>query len=221
MANLEPPFINISGLPNFRDLGGYAVTSPPGHSVRRGIVYRAAEPSKLTDEGIAALQGLNVTNVYDLRSAVEIERHAAAVRKWPGSQRLLVPVFQDEDFSPEAMALRFNNYTSDSMQGFVEAYKSILEAGAGPFATIMTHLASSSEPPAPILIHCTAGKDRTGVICALILSVCGVDDETIAKEYSLTEVGLAPMKEELLAHLLKSPGLVDHREAAERLLGAP
>lgn len=90
-----------------------------------------------------------------------------------------------------------------------------------PFATILTRLAAPPpEGPSPVLIHCTAGKDRTGVICALILSLCGVEDKVIAHEYSLTELGLRVRKQELVAHLLKNEALKGDPEAAERMVGA-
>lgn len=115
-------------------------------------------------------------------------------------------------------------------QGFVKAYSSILTSAAdpnhpyAPFSTILNHLADPD--PSPMLIHCTAGKDRTGVICALILSLCGVDDETVAREYELTELGLAARKEEFVAHLLNVAETMNiesirgNREAAERMVGA-
>jgi protein tyrosine/serine phosphatase len=77
-----------------------------------------------------------------------------------------------------------------------------------------------------MLIHCTAGKDRTGVICALILSLCGVDDDTIAEEYALTMIGLQSRKSELVEHLLRLAETMDieaikgNPEAAERMVGA-
>jgi protein tyrosine/serine phosphatase len=115
-------------------------------------------------------------------------------------------------------------------QGFVMAYSSILTAGAdpnhpyAPFTTILNHLATPN--PSPMLIHCTAGKDRTGVICALILSLCGVDDETVAEEYELTQLGLGARKDEFVAHLLKVAETMDIKaikgnpEAAARMVGA-
>lgn len=79
-----------------------------------------------------------------------------------------------------------------SQQGFTKAYSDILERGAeDAYPKILRHIAN--EPEKPLIIHCSAGKDRTGVICALLLSLCGVDDETVAKEYELTEKGLVSM----------------------------
>jgi protein tyrosine/serine phosphatase len=71
-----------------------------------------------------------------------------------------------------------------------------------------------------MIIHCTAGKDRTGVICALILSICGVSDETVAYEYSLTEEGLAELKDTLIAQLLGNPALENNEKGAINMISA-
>ncbi|KAH7236346.1 protein-tyrosine phosphatase-like protein [Fusarium tricinctum] len=220
MTDLGPPFLPVSGLPNFRDLGGrpHPIPSRPGYTIKSGLVFRSAEPSRLTEDGVSALQDLKISHVYDLRSRTEIERYATGTREWPGAQRVFTPVFLDKDYGPEAIALRFQNYTAEGSQGFVKAYQDIWETGTGSINTILSHLAKPD--PSPLLIHCTAGKDRTGVICAFILSICGVDDQTIAREYSLTEVGLGDFGEELLAAVMKSPELEANPEGARRLLGA-
>lgn len=218
MADLPSPFHYVSGLSNFRSLGSHPIPSLPGHTTTPSLVFRSAEPSRLTPTGTTALQSLRIARVYDLRSLVEIRRHAATIREWQGAERIFAPVFLDEDYGPEAIALRYKNYSAEGTEGFVQAYRSIWETGTGPIAAVLNDLAR--EKPEPILIHCTAGKDRTGVLCAIILALCGVDDETIANEYSLTEVGLAEFKDELLSSLLKNPTLKDNPEGAQRMLGA-
>ncbi|KAF5017686.1 hypothetical protein F66182_10360 [Fusarium sp. NRRL 66182] len=220
MANLDLPFHPISGLANFRDLGGrpLPIASRPGHTIKSGIVFRSAEPSRLTEDGVSALQDLNISHVYDLRSQPEIERFAAGVREWPGAQRVFAPVFLEDDYGPEAIAVRFQQYTAEGSEGFVQAYRRIWEAGTASVNTILSHLAKPDA--SPVLIHCTAGKDRTGILCAFILSICGVDDQTIAREYALTEIGLGDFKEELLAKVMESPELKANPEGARRLLGA-
>jgi hypothetical protein len=118
----QPPFHSIPGLPNCRDLGGWPLSSQPGRVVRHGVVLRSSEPSQLTEEGIAGLRNLGIRHVYDLRSVVEIERGALSpsgvgrVREWEGAQRSFVPVFLDQDYSPEAIALRFRNYASEGSE---------------------------------------------------------------------------------------------------------
>lgn len=109
-------------------------------------------------------------------------------------------------------------------QGFAEVYLAMLSAAtaaqndARPYRQILEHLASNGTPPSPILIHCTAGKDRTGVICALILSLCGVEDEIVAHEYSLTDIGLKPRHAEIVAHLLDGDTFKDDPSGAYRMV---
>ena len=111
----SPPFITVDGIPNFRDLGGYPVTSSQTHSVRRKIVYRCGEPSMVTKDGIDMMQQLGITHIYDLRSNNEIERNMAAGRggvvEWEGCERAFVPVFADLDYSPEKVAVRYKDYS--------------------------------------------------------------------------------------------------------------
>ena len=83
----------------------------------------------------------------------------------------------------------------------VNAYREILKQGATSYGTIMRHILTNSPPGNAIIVHCTAGKDRTGVFSALILSLCGVDDETVAEEYALTKQGLGRM-DSLIANVV-------------------
>ncbi|KAI1819680.1 tyrosine phosphatase [Xylaria intraflava] len=245
----SPPFISVPGLPNFRDAGGYEVVSvspatPSAEGkrrikiVKRGVLFRSSEPSRLTDAGAAQLsQQLGIRLVYDLRSAVEIARSVSAnygfpLREWDGSERKFVPVFLDQDYSPAALALRYKNYAADSDEGFVEAYKDILSAATDPanesqpFKTILGHLAavpvasSSMSGPSPCLVHCTAGKDRTGVVVALVLSLCGVPDEAVVHEYNLTELGLRSRMDELVQHVSSNPKIGIDAAGARRMIGA-
>lgn len=114
----SPPFVFVPGLPNLRDIGGLPVASQPGKVIRRGVVYRSSEPSKVTEKGVQVLNGLGITRVYDLRSAIEIEKASKTEgwkpREWDGAERVFVPVFLDQDYSPEALALRFADYSSRS-----------------------------------------------------------------------------------------------------------
>ncbi|KAK4248695.1 protein-tyrosine phosphatase-like protein [Corynascus novoguineensis] len=222
----SPPFLHVPGLANLRDAGGYAIQGKPGKAVRRGVIFRSADLTQLEDEGVAVLRLLGITHVFDLRSVTELEKAGHPPPKtWEGAARVFVPVFLDKDYSPEALALRFRNY-SDGPEGFVKAYGGILASAAepdhpySPFRTVLEHVASSASPPAPFLVHCTAGKDRTGVLVALLLALCGADDDTIAREYSLTDLGLAPRREEIVQHLMAGEALFGDRKRAERMVGA-
>ncbi|KAK6856997.1 tyrosine phosphatase [Apiospora arundinis] len=225
---LPAPFINIPGLPNFRDLGGVPlpIASQPGKTIKRGVVFRSSEPSKVTDDGVQQLRDLGIKKVYDLRSLDEIKKDAEGghrqVKEWEGAERIFAPVWRDQDFSPTALAQRFKQYSDESDRGFLEAYKNILLAASSndkPYEVILTHLSSTDNPP-PILMHCTAGKDRTGVLCALILSLCGVDDATVVQEYHLTDTGLKSRHQELMDWLMKDPSMADNRAGAWRMISA-
>ncbi|KAH6674919.1 tyrosine/serine phosphatase-like protein [Halenospora varia] len=219
----EAPFVEVAGIPNFRDLGGYPITSPTNHSIKREVIYRCAEPSRVTKDGIETMQRLGITHIYDLRSDQEIKRYEAAGRggivEWEGCERVFVPVFKNQDGSPEGLAVRYRNYATGGTEGFTKAYTDILRSAPPSYRTILLHLAY--EPSKPLIVHCTAGKDRTGVICALVLSLCGVDDEVVAQEYSLTEVGLTTeWKEKVIQHLMKNPVLKDNQQGAWNLISA-
>lgn len=138
----SPPFIDVPGLPNFRDCGGYPVVPTSSSSssadgkdgddgrkkkmkkrvVRSGVVFRSSEPSMVTDEGISILRDrLGITHVYDLRSQAEIDHDVGdggrhRVREWDGARRIFVPVFLLEDGSPEAIAVRYANFSKKSSE---------------------------------------------------------------------------------------------------------
>ncbi|CZT06927.1 hypothetical protein WAI453_012828 [Rhynchosporium graminicola] len=223
---LQSPFINVAGILNFRDLGGYPVPSPANHSIRQNFLYRCAEPSLVTRDGIFEINALGITHIYDLRSNSELEKNRAVGRgdviEWEGCKRIFAPVFKGEDYSPEALALRLKDYADGNPGGFANSYGYILRAGAqDSFRIILLHLAN--EPDKPLIVHCTAGKDRTGVLCALVLSLCGVEDEIVAHEYSLTEQGLTTeWKKSIIEHLSKNPALqaIRNPKAASNLISA-
>lgn len=221
MASLpSPPFIAVEGIHNFRSLGGYPTAVPTSGITRTDILFRSAEPSKVTPAGIAALKALNIRTIFDLRSLPEIERikSLTPIIEIEGIERVFVPVFQNTDYSPEAIALRYKDYTSnDGTEGFRRAYADILENGARAYRTILVHL--RDKPQEPCLVHCTAGKDRTGIIMALILLLVGVEDQVIADEYALTEVGLAAWRDIIIEHLIRDIGDTG-REGAERMVSA-
>lgn len=159
--------------------------------------------------------------IFDLRSLPEINRDGpeyAGLTSDAGSaldavfakhsiQRRWVPVFAAEDYGPEQIALRYKSYTLSGTSGFVQAYRDILSHAGPAFGEILKHLAQVGKEPEPCVFHCTAGKDRTGLIGALLLKLAGVEDEVIANEYSLTDVGLAPLRELFVERLLKNPVL--------------
>ncbi|KAJ4299915.1 hypothetical protein N0V90_005162 [Kalmusia sp. IMI 367209] len=227
----SPPFYAIDKLDNFRDaaLACGGLRTANGKSVRRGVLWRSAEVSRVEGEGWREIHGLGVAHVFDLRSKPEVDKGWAGItgeanagvsnaqRDWEetlksvGVARSWVPVFADDDYSPERLAERFMKYMDEAVEGFIEAYHDILSHAGPAFRAILLYLASIP-PPANqesekvgALIHCTAGKDRTGIFFGLLLSFLGVSDQQIADEYQLTEGGLAHIHERVVPRLMASP----------------
>jgi hypothetical protein len=192
----------VEGVSNFRDLGGWQNSN--ADYILPGRVFRCADLSNITDQGRKTMTELGITKVYDLRSVPEINKNG--VGRVQGIQWIHCPVFKEEDYSPEKMAIRWGYYTS-GLDGFVMAYSGILQNGGHPFGLILRHLRDSDEP---IAIHCTAGKDRTGVICAIILKLLGCEDELVAREYELTTLGLKRDHSKILAAVAHEGGTRSH-----------
>lgn len=113
----HPSFINIEAVKNLRDIGGYPVSC--GVSVRRKLVYRSGYLDDLTEEGQLQIQKLGIKKIFDLRSPLEVDRSKRANGQYEcwlassnGPERIVMPVFCDEDFAPEALAIRFKDYAS-------------------------------------------------------------------------------------------------------------
>ncbi|KAF9701591.1 hypothetical protein EKO04_000909 [Ascochyta lentis] len=226
-----PPFHPIPNIANLRDAALYPLPTPLG-KLRTNLLFRSADVSSLTLSGWEAVHALGVAHVFDLRSKPEVERSpagsvsdpegsAAQKPEWidamdkAGVQRTWVPVFAEKDYSPEGLAGRYAKYMAESVEGFVQAYRDILASGGKAYRTIFLYLANlpvsgaegSEETTARgALIHCTAGKDRTGVFFGILFDFLGVSREAIAEEYNLTELGLRHIREDVVARLLQSPG---------------
>lgn len=99
----SPPFLKIDGMHNFRDCGVYPISTHPNRITRRGILYRSADPTRLTEQGVSQLRELKIARAYDLRSDREIEESTkkgyGRIRVWEPAQRISAPVFTDIDYA--------------------------------------------------------------------------------------------------------------------------
>ncbi|KAI1796151.1 protein-tyrosine phosphatase-like protein [Ganoderma leucocontextum] len=208
----RPPFVSIPGVVNVRDLGSYP-TDQPGFVTKPRLVYRSGEISYITPEGIQQLRDvLGISIVYDLRSDTEMRKYDTPIPEMEGVQVIHVPVFKKEDYSPEAMAKRFELYASGKTEAFMQLYSQILDHAGPAFGVVLRHV--KDKPEQGCLFHCTAGKDRTGVLAALLLKLAGVDDEAIARDYALTRVGREPARETVMERLAKVPFFASNMEGA-------
>ncbi|EOA84515.1 hypothetical protein ACJQWK_07265 [Exserohilum turcicum] len=229
----SPPFYAVANIDNLRD-AALSVRTASGAGIRPKILFRSAEVSKLDFEGWKAVRELGVAHVFDLRSKPEVDKGWAGIvgkdadgsgdvrpgwmqaMEQAGVKRTWAPVFEESDYSPERLAERYSQYMDEAVTGFVEAYRDILQNGGPAFAQILKYLASLPPPGKQsdrgqdnvlgALVHCTAGKDRTGIFFGLLFDFLGVQRDEIASEYQLTELGLRHIREHVVARLTQSPG---------------
>ncbi|CAO2658668.1 Nn.00g063910.m01.CDS01 [Neocucurbitaria sp. VM-36] len=176
------PFICIPGIINIRDLG-LLPSSPiaPGLLFRSGAIHTAAASSP---DDIASL-GVNM--VLDLRTEGEVKRGADPVVEGVG-----VP-------SPIGNLVMSDFIEEGGVKAYTAMYLEVLEVYAPSFKRALEWL---RDERSGILFHCTAGKDRTGVLAALLLSLAGASRDLIAYDYALTRVGVEPSRE-LLVQMLR------------------
>ena len=220
-----PPFISVPDVFNFRTIGSHPCTNNSSdgeatHRTRSDFIYRSAEPSRMNPEGVEVIRKLGITTFYDLRSHGEIEKHAAVmpIIDIPGTKRVFCPVYLQRDSSPAELARRMVDYGLEGTEGFVRVYDEILRIGVDAYRTVFTHI--RDRPSEPFVAHCTAGKDRTGVFVALVLDLAGVDHQTIAQEYALTELGLGEWIPAIVASLLKEPEMEGDEAKVRRMVCA-
>jgi protein-tyrosine phosphatase len=168
---------------NFRDLGGYPTAD--GHRVRWATLYRSDTLHRLTAADTEAFNALGLRTVIDLRSSTEIDqfgrlgvdRDDLSWRSVPmlDNVKLVLPDPSD----PPLIPLQPEPATPG------EGYLRIAEEFAPSVTEVFGVLAG--EDALPAVFHCTSGKDRTGILAALMLDVLGVSDDVIASDYVLTE----------------------------------
>lgn len=170
----------LEGADNFRDLGGIGAgysTADGGH-IARGVVYRS-NALTLTDADLAAVEPLHVTDVIDLRTTAEIE--AKPDREVPGATW----VHDDVLGSVDALATPTFATAAEAEAMMAGAYDSMVTSPAARKA-IAAALTTIAGAKGAVIVHCTAGKDRTGWTSALLLHIAGADRETIDQNYLLT-----------------------------------
>ncbi|KAH8701820.1 protein-tyrosine phosphatase-like protein [Talaromyces proteolyticus] len=218
----SPPFIQVDGIPNFRDIGGYPITE--ASSTRRNFIFRSGLPTRVTANGVKTLtQDLKVDTIYDLRSNAELRKDPASalLTSMEGVKVLHTPVFPEKDISPAQLANRYACYMSDKgTEGFVAAYSEILRDGTDAYKTIFEHV--RDHPDKPFLVHCTGGKDRTGVVIALLLLVAGVKSwDVVAEEYALTEIAFdAKIRAVFVEKVVADMGVDTDRAGVLRMISA-
>lgn len=174
-------FLPVPNGLNFRDSGGYVTEN--GKQVRWGQLYRSGTLAHLHEADFAFFKALNLRTVFDLRSAHESQKAPDRLPPDPELHHFLRPLSSAGSRTEQLRTLR--HYRHRISELLLSLYQqSFVDDNAHHIGDILTRLADSAQRPA--LIHCSAGKDRTGVTIALLLTVLGVPEETIVADYTLS-----------------------------------
>lgn len=191
---------------NVRDLGG--LPNRDGRTVKRGLLYRADGVHRLVDEDLEAVAALGLRTVLDLRTEGELEhgrfpteRHPVEWHHLPVLQR----IWSDDELEVGASAADFLR----------ERYLDMLDQGGGSIARSLELIADGQ----PALFHCSAGKDRTGVLAAVILGLLDVDHDVIASDYHLSAAAMGDLAKWVLAEFPEARNAMNTQPA--QYLDAP
>ena len=168
---------SFEGCFNFRDIGGYL--NQDGKKVKRGLYFRAGRQDRMTNKDLAQLSDLNISTQIDLRKQEEVLDQGRGPLEDMGAKYINISVI------PEGGSEKLNKLVGDTgISG--KRYLGYLEFGPTSWLRLFGILAD--EENLPVLLHCTAGKDRTGVSTAFLLSVLGVSRDIIEADYLLTNL---------------------------------
>jgi protein-tyrosine phosphatase len=179
MPDAPARHLNLAGASNFRDLGGYRTSD--GRTVRWRQIFRSNHLGHLTEADIEVLRPLGLKSAFDFRGT---EERVAAICGVTGIAVHSLPI--EPTVVAALRARRASGLplsSADAVEVMRESYRNYVRQNTPCFRALFALLL---EDRAPLVIHCTAGKDRTGFACALILHSLGVADDPIAEDYLLT-----------------------------------
>jgi protein-tyrosine phosphatase len=198
--------ILLEGSLNLRDLGGY--DSGNRRRIREGCVFRSDELHSLTDTDLEAVTRLGIRVVFDLRNAHE---RTARPNRLPVDVELLErgspsaggdPRTTEEQIARGELPVRDDEY-------FATVYVDLLDRLAPELRTILERAVDA--PTRPLLFHCAAGKDRTGIVAAVLLGLLGVSEDVILDDYELTSTYFTPRRMAALADAMAEHRVPDDR----------
>jgi protein-tyrosine phosphatase len=165
---------------NFRDAGGYRTLN--GRAVRRGRLYRSGSLAELADDDLETLSKLGLKLICDLRTPGEVARGPGRLTEALRAGYLNLPAYVHNNYSDWLRTALFRRHELDEV--IADGYLRLVDQHAPALGRAFKRLADADNLPA--LVHCTAGKDRTGVVVALLLAVLGVPEDTIVADYALS-----------------------------------
>lgn len=168
---------SFEGCFNFRDIGGYPTKE--GKKIKKGIYFRTGRQDRMSEKDLAELKNLKISTQIDLRKPEEILDQGKGPLENMGADYINIPII------PDGGSDQLSRLVGDTgISG--KRYLGYLEFGPESWLKIFEILANKDS--LPLVLHCTAGKDRTGVSTAFLLSVLGVDRDLIEADYKLTNL---------------------------------
>ena len=192
--------LKIPGASNFRDLGDYKTRD--GRSVKWGQLYRSGHLAGLTPRGLDLITSLGLYAVIDFRSAYETQRHPDRIPA--GVRAIHLPVMDqaNREMSQEIRERiknnKFDGFSADHL--ITKAYRQFPTEFTPAYRSFIHTVLDANG--APVLWHCTAGKDRTGYSAAILLRLLGVDHETIFEDYILSNQYVNKLNKKMLAVII-------------------
>ncbi|MFF0491706.1 tyrosine-protein phosphatase [Nocardia sp. NPDC003482] len=177
MTSARPDHLLISGTFNYRDVGGLRTAG--GAKVRSGVLLRSAHLCRLDEDGQATLRELGVATVHDLRGPREIEHLGHDVL--PPRVRLELSPFDTKIGEKPPHEVVYQDGRSEMMQVYA-SFPAMAEAGVA----LVTIAESLVRGDGAVLVHCAAGKDRTGWAIATLLRAVGVTETEILEDFLLS-----------------------------------
>ncbi len=167
---------------NCRDVGGYRTAN--GQQIRTNVLFRSDRLSQLTEDDQEELESFGIRTVVDFRTSAEANRDVS--RLWSTvTTHAPLPIGDEIAQQTEFIErVRAGAITVVSVSDVADSYMEMLTDAGNQFASFL-NLAADYEYW-PLLFHCTAGKDRTGLAAALILELCGVERTQVLDDYELT-----------------------------------
>jgi len=184
----------LESQPNFRSLEGILTIS--GRRFGKNLVYRSGSLNKLSSPDVRKLEEIGLAMIIDFRSDREVEAYPSDII--PTVKQTLRIIIAD-DARDRAMEFLDRNDAKGMEEVLVKDYRRMIRNDSGKFAEFFRVLEQASD--FPLVYHCAAGKDRTGIATVLLLAALGVDRHTVIKDYFLSNERLKNMIDNLIKKL--------------------
>jgi protein-tyrosine phosphatase len=181
IAHADDRHVWLEGQPNFRDVGGYKTED--GKTVKRGLVYRSGELSRLTDKDVAKLKQRGITSVVNFLTDVEIE--ARGRNRLPkGVKEITLPTKVGDDLAKLGLEARqTGDFSKLPPELNLDVHRVLVAEATSEYGVLLKEISTAD---GPVVFHCSQGIHRTGTATAVLLWSLGVPWETVREDYLLS-----------------------------------